>query len=397
MTPLLPAYDPLPQDVASWLVANDWRKVSRGEALAALWSRGPQEVVQPLAREASDYALRFADMLRRLAAWEHKPEEALAQEMTFEASDVSEWRASGVSARDFTVPLEDGFDLIRGARNAFVAAANSAIHRRGYVGHGSLKVAREHAKTVRMGQTRRGSYIVPIISRIPGATEQPEDGQERFNIDVSAQPFERRVMSLLAVSLDTVAELAIRSDSEPTMRQVNESVGNGVSYELCSALSSVLEAESFGDVDVAFSWARRVANNPDIEQVSLPKESGHVIRRMAERLRGSDVVAEQVIQGHVRLHRREPEEDEGFVYVRASVGDKQRTIGMTLTAEQMHEALMAADEKKQVYVRGRLVREQGRAWRFESISEFGIAEAAPLAWGVGREAHYQSVPHGAKG
>lgn len=67
----------------------------------------------------------------------------------------------------------------------------------------------------------------------------------------------------------------------------------------------------------------------------------------------------------------------------AAIGTKVRTVTVPLNREQVHEAQAAAAEERPVYIRGRLVREQGRAWHFESVSEFGVAEAAPLAWGSG--------------
>jgi hypothetical protein len=144
--------------------------------------------LQPTLRDASDYDLRVSQMLRSLASWSQRSVEAIVEEMIHEGSDVTEWRANGLHAHDFSVPLEDGLNLVQAVRNVFIAAANAAIRRRGYFGHSTLKAAREHAYAVRMGQTRRGSYVIPIISRVPGVVEQT-DGQGRLDVEVSAQPF----------------------------------------------------------------------------------------------------------------------------------------------------------------------------------------------------------------
>ncbi len=58
-----------------------------------------------------------------------------------------------------------------------------------------------------------------------------------------------------------------------------------------------------------------------------------------------------------------------------------------LSADQTHEAHVAHDEKRPIFVRGRLVREQGRQWFSESLSDFGFAEAAPIAWFQGQAAN----------
>lgn len=378
-----PTYDPLPEDISNWLAGHDWQRIADSPQRPALWTLGSRELLQPTLRDASDYELRVTQMLRSLASWSERSVEALAEEMIHEGSDVTEWRASALHDLDYSVPLDDGLTLVQSVRNAFVAAANAAIQRRGYFGHSTLKAAREHARVVRMGQTRRGSYIVPIISRVPGVTEQTDEQQRRLDIEVSAQPFERRVMAQLADALQAVHELAVQGDHEPSPRELNERIGDGVSHELCAALESMLAAGSFGDIDVSFSWARRAASHPDVRRVEFPKESRTVIGNMAENLRGSDVIAEQVLSGFVWITKHTAGDSEGSIKVHAQIGTKVRTVTVPLSREQVHEAQAAAAEERPVFVRGQLVREQGRAWHFESVSEFGVAEAAPLSWGSG--------------
>ena len=93
------ASDPLPEEVSSWLAGNEWRRITRTTGRAALGTRGTEELLQPTLRDASDYDLRYADMLRRLSVSEQKSAEALAQEMIQEGSDVTEWRAVGAPPR----------------------------------------------------------------------------------------------------------------------------------------------------------------------------------------------------------------------------------------------------------------------------------------------------------
>lgn len=376
-----PAYDPRPEDIASWLADHDWQRASQNPQRPVLWSLGGQELLQPTLRDANDYDLRLAQMLRTLAGWSNRSVEALAEEMVHEGSDVSEWRAGGLHARDFSIPLEDGLNLVQSVRNAFVAAANATIHRRGYFGHGSLKAAREHAKSVRMGQTRRGSYVIPIVSHIPDEIAQVDEVQGRLDVEVSTQPFERRVMAQLAEALDAIRQLAVTSDREPSQRELNESVARGVSHELCSALDSALTSKSFGDLDVKFAWARRAARHPDVGHVEFPRAAGPVIHNMAEKLRGSDVIAEQVMSGTVWQTKYEHGDQAGSIKVRTQIGRRTRTVTVPLNADQMHTVYEAAAQDRPVFVQGQLVRELGRAWYFQSVSEFGVAESAPISWG----------------
>jgi len=95
------------------------------------------------------------------------------------------------------------------------------------------------------------------------------------------------------------------------------------------------------------------------------------------------VIAEQVLSGFVWITKHTAGDSEGSIKVHAQIGTKVRTVTVPLSREQVHEAQAAAAEETPVFIRGQLVREQGRAWHFESVSEFGVAEAAPLAWGSG--------------
>ncbi|MFK4085023.1 hypothetical protein ACI2LF_12995 [Kribbella sp. NPDC020789] len=367
-------FDVAPEDVTSWLTANGWERISSGRGAAALWTRARDELLQPLTQEALDYPLRLDEMLRTLSKVEERDPTQLTQEIANEGADICEWRAEGESTHDATISLEDGSRLIQGARSAFVAAANATIHRRGYFGHSSARAAREYAKSVRMAQTRRGSYIIPIISRIPSATLTARDQQDTLEIQVEAQPFERRVMARLAEALTTVEELAVDVADAPSTQILNQAVASGVSHELCASLADVLSADSVEGLSISFGWARRLPVQRHIGRVRLPKNCLPILISMAEELRGSEVVAEQTVVGYVRGHRGEPDEESREVTVRASVGQRDRLVRMSLGRDDFHQALMAADERRPVFVTGTLAREPGRQWRFDSISNFGYAE-----------------------
>jgi hypothetical protein len=66
-----------------------------------------------------------------------------------------------------------------------------------------------------MGQTRRGSYIVPVISRLPILEPEDEDDAVLFE-DVTYQPFARTAMLRLAEGLTALRELDARLKSANT-------------------------------------------------------------------------------------------------------------------------------------------------------------------------------------
>jgi hypothetical protein len=379
-------HEPLPEEVASWLITHGWTKLTTLSDRPALWTLGDSEVLQPTLTTGSDYHLRLEQLLQSLAQLSGDSPAALAEQMLAEGADVIEWRAVGEWGRDDSIPLDDGLLLLQSVRSAFVAAASSSMQRRAYFGHGTLKAARAHARLVRMGQTRRGSYIIPIISRIPGALAHADEAQQTLDLEVTSQPFERRVVVQLAQALARVQNLAVGAGHEPSRRELIESVGDGVSHELCASIDAALSAPSFAAVDVKFTWAPRAGLHPDVRKVEFPRDAQPIVHRMAEALRGSDVIAEQTLSGYVYRITKEPGEDFAEVKIKTSIGKKTRTVTLQLTPEQTHEAHVAHDEERPILVRGRLVREQGRQWFYESLSEFGFAQAAPIEWFHGQAA-----------
>lgn len=368
------AFDLQPADVASWLSAQGWSALPAKSRTARLWRRGESEVLQPLIPEASDYLLRWFDMLASLSREEGRNPESLANEMLYEGADVCEWRASHKFAIDHTIPLADGERLIRSAREAFVAAASATIQRRAYFGHSITRAARDHANAVRMGQTQSGSYVVPIISRVPGATVPVEEDQRRFDLDVAPQPFERRVMLQLADSLSAVRMLLDERRADFSVSRLNDTVGLGVSHELCGALVGSLTAGAVSELRMTFGWARRAPVSNGTGTVEFSREDAAPIGRMATLLRGSDVVADQTVYGFIRGLRRDRDEPNGTVTMRAAIGPEQRLVRMDLGPELYDLAGTAHAQRRLVSVFGRLVREAGRTWHFSEVRDLALME-----------------------
>jgi len=365
-----------PEDAANYLAATGWRSRPARQSIATLWHRQTdgeeQELLVPLRPEARDYEERWIDLLGRLADFDHKSPETLSEEMLYYGADVAEWRVSNGTLVDFTIPLADATRFINGARDAVVAAASATIQRRSYFGHGKPKQARDYANRVRMGQTRRGSYIIPIISRTPSVGTEPDD--RRLDIQTEVEPFERAVMSRLAESLDTVQRLANDVNQPPTMRSLNESVAVGVSSELCGAVANILGTDTISTLDVRFAWARQLSPRKEAPtHVEFSKEAAPIIRGMAESLRQSDSSAQQQIVGYVVNLHREEDEPEGVVTVRAETGSVQRNIKMRLSATDYGQATSAHDERRPVIVTGTLRRESGKAMWLVDVGSFGYA------------------------
>jgi hypothetical protein len=361
-----------PADVTDWLSAHGWSETGRLGDIASRWETDGHGVVVPLLDTSPDFGLRWDEMLTGLADALDTDPEGVVLAVTKAGSDIAEFRAAGEGRIDDSIPLGDAAVLIESVRRLLQASANSTLQPRSYYGHSLPDAAREHARSVRMGQTRRGSYIVPVISRVPILEAEDDDDALLFEDDVY-QPFARSAMLRLAQGLTTLRDLT-HSKAQPTRSQITESVGAGVSSELCEAVASTLETESIANLDVSFSWAERLPVSSAYDRVVLEGAAAPAVREVANILKGQAVVGRQTFVGYVKRLDRGEEDEIGRITLRALDNDKARNITMDLTDDDYHVAGEANTDRRMVSATGVLQREPGRALRFTEVTDFHLIQ-----------------------
>lgn len=374
-TQALTAQSIVPEDVTAWLRGLGWTRDGVLGDIAQSWQRGERQVVVPTLTSSPDFTLRWSEMLTSLSRALGTDAAGVLLAVAKAGSDIAEFRASGQI--DDTLPLGDASTLIDSVRRAIQASANSALQPRSYFGHSVPDAARLHASGVRMAQTRQGSYIVPVISRLP--ILKPDDVEDALLFeDVEYQPFARRAMLRLAEGLSTLRELT-HGASAPSGSSITEAVGVGVSSELCEAVANTLDTASIADLHVAFAWADRLPARQAPTAVAIAGEASAAIRQVGEVLKGSPVVGRQTIVGYVKRLDRGEEDEVGRVTLRALDNDKARNISLELNDADYHVAGVANTDRRIVSATGVLHREPGRALRFSEVSDFRLMEQLPLA------------------
>lgn len=361
-----------PADVAEWLGLHGWRRVAHLGEIAERWQGESNQVTVPMLESSPDFALRWAEMLDQLSRTLDTDPAGVMLAVTKAGSDVAEFRATGQI--DDSLPLGDAATFIDSVRRWMQASANSALQPRSYFGHSVPDAAREHARKVRMGQTRRGSYIVPVISRLPILSPDDDDDAVLFD-EVSYQPFARTAMLRLAEGLGTLRDLT-HGPTAPSRSKITEAVGAGVSSELCEAVANTLETESISGLEISFNWAERlpVANAPRV--MSLEEDAVEVIRQVENILKGEPVVGRQTVTGYVKRLDRGEDDEVGRVTLRILDNDKARNVTIELNDDDYHVAGEANTERKMVSATGILHRTPGRALRFTEVDQFRFLENA---------------------
>lgn len=363
----------LPADVTQWLRIHGWVHAGSLGNIAQRWQRADAGVVVPLLASSPDFSLRWSEMLQRLARSFDTDPAGVLLAVVKSGSDIAEFRASGQI--DDSLPLGDAASFIDSVRRAMQASANSALAPRGYFGHSLPDAARDHARGVRMAQTRRGSYIVPVISRLPVLEPDDDEDAVLFN-EPTFQPFARRAMLTLARGLEALRDLT-HEEAEPARSRIVEAVGAGVSYELCDAIIATLDTDSITDLDVSFTWAERLPISKEPSSLRLESAAIPQLRRVGRFLRGEPMIGRQTVVGYVKGLDRGGEDEDGRITLRMLDNDKARNVYMTLSEDDYNKAGDANTRRRMVSATGVLHREPGRALRVSEVSDFHLLERLP--------------------
>ncbi|MFG2863125.1 hypothetical protein [Streptomyces sioyaensis] len=360
-----------PKEIRSYLKVTGWSPVSGG-ALAELWSLpGPAEevVLVPMKPGAPDFDKRTRILVEDLARIESRTVHAVHSAIATIYHDVTDLRASHPSLSDGSIPLEAGYELFISARRLRVASAAAAIRRQGHFRNFPTR-ARDQAREVRLGQTRRGSYIVPIISQARSPEDVYAPQQEHIDIQVEETLFDRRVTATMSRALGVLEEMA-GAEREPTPSEIADSVGEGVSYELCQALSKVVRSDSVAALDITFNWSQVAAPPPGSSpHVEFNEAAINIVNRVSDHLKTQLYTHEHIIYGVITDLSRRPEDETGRVGIETLIKRRRRTVWIDLPDRDYHQAVRCHDLGVPVRVRGVLSSPPGGHATME-VSDFG--------------------------
>jgi hypothetical protein len=352
--------DPAPSvqvdELTTYLRLTSWTPTTGGP-VAQLWSHPQYEeetLLVPLRATASDYDKRMRILIHQLADLERRDPQTISSEISLIYFDVTQLRADHPQLIDDSIPLNAGYQLFESARKIVISSAAATIRRQGHFGQSVPLKARDHARHVRLGQTRRGSYILPVISPARPAPPPLDGDQLHLDMDVEETLFDRRVMTTMAHALKTLEEMASR-DRLPSPSEIADSVGEGVSRELCIALDSIITSTEITELDVEFNWSRASQPmSPEVAMLTFPRESSVVVEHVAEKLKSIRRQREHVLFGLITdLHRGADEEAlGGRIGMETIIDRRRRVVWMDLDEEAYQQAVRYHGSRTRVVARG---------------------------------------------
>lgn len=328
-------------------VYGDYSDIYAGEELP--------EIILPRTQQIDDYDNVVSRLIQVFAKVAEIDELTLYRDLVTADRDVLRVRVSD-SDGSGDVPVNDGLNLLSGAQEMILAAACSLSESRALYRAGANREAGEYLDRVRLGQTEHGSFALTLLAPIvPPRIRQallPE-------LELDDDPIERRVTRRLASALRASRE-AIEKTASGDVDAFSKAIGSGVSANLCEALVKLIEP--FPSIDTSVVWARTRPMNKTRDNVNFDADDVPILREAARSFRDREPQPDTQVFGIVRTLKREEDEVEGTVSLRASIDGHNRSVVAVLEQSDYERAVQAHGAKAPVVMRGDLER-YGQRWR----------------------------------
>ncbi|MGY0386368.1 hypothetical protein ACWZJV_05295 [Nocardioides sp. WG-D5] len=370
----------------SWTIQQDlgWEQVW---ANAEVQHRGsPMYLHIPRNNRLEDYQLRLAQAVEAIGQAYGWTLPTIAERVSAIRADLFFVRVDQ-SSKDGTIPLRQASELLESIDSMVRSAALTAHNPRG-TGKGRLpEYVRDFlAEDVRMGHTKRGSFIITVAARLdtdelPGFPASPHDDTagtvaerifaappvEEPPVEEPMANYTRRVMTTLSRSLEVTQRYVVAGGSSD---ELEEAVAQGMRLPLIKALRTAGGGEGVRGLDLSFEWSALEPMWADVpSEIRIDREVltslEPVERQLAKR---DEEPRQETIVGAVVELKRAADADsntgeyEGEVVIQGEIDGRQRRVTVPLHGDDYDWAIQAHRRRIPFTVSGRLEK-VGRSWR----------------------------------
>jgi len=351
-----------PAALSAFARMEGWSKVEAYGPHADVYAAdGLPEIVLPRTDRLVDYASTVSRLIDVFSTITDRDELATYRDLVGADRDVVRVRASGTDD-DGSVFLDAGVKIVSQSRDMLLAAACAARSAQPLFRAGANKEASDYMSRVKLGQTEHGSFVVTLLAPVPPLLTQPTlfGAWAQFDDEPMERMVTRRLMQALEASR-SAAEMALSGEAGAFDRAIND----GVSANLCEAVAGLIE-QSDG-LDISVTWAlTRPAPEP-YRKVTFSQSDAGILKEAARTFRLKQPKPDVTLYGTVHKLRRDQEDVDGVVTLKAIVEDKMQSVRAILDQSNYSIATQAHDAKKPVIVNGDLER-VGQRWQLTNAS-----------------------------
>lgn len=357
-----------PLDIAMYLFSKGWEEFDNIPNKLSYWKWQDNFLLLPYNSGSDEYALCVLDILKSLEQIENRSQVEIFKDIQTSTSDIVRIRANAPEAAEGSIPIEMGVELVKQAKEMVLAAACSEINPLPYYPSNKPRQAVAYLNNVKMGQTEQGSYVLPIISKLP----LNRLGQTTLIAD---DPYERRVIKNLVQALNEVKFAATISESTGSMEVFRDSVRNGVSANLCEAIVGITSFENtYRDLELKISWSHKLPVKDDVPTgVFLQAQLMPIIEKASTYLKEFSPREDFIVHGPVLRLEKLKESELGKVTLVTTIDGESRYVWLELPERDYHLAIQAHDKNIIVKTKGTLVKE-GKFYWLRNFLYFKIDE-----------------------
>lgn len=275
--------------------------------------------------------------------------------------DLTEFSADDDDMPD-SVSLDVGAALVDNARSLVRSSATSSrIDRLAIEGNYS-SVGDRLAKQARMGHTRSGSYVLPVLMLLPRLGEEVADGR-LYNPDAYRESDERRVTRTLAQSLVAIQKVIVDPDRVPTRDVLSDLIVAGVTREAVLAVERVLSAGA-NAFTAQFDWARAPGEPSGLPpKATFQREATGILRDAAGMMRTKRPPRGERLNGLIVAMRDDPGEPYGEMTLQTVRSGRSCEVRVTLERARLQMAHRWFENHEAIGVQGKIIRDPGKSLR----------------------------------
>lgn len=354
-----------PAALAAFARGEGWSKTDTFGAHADVYAgRGRPEIILPRTDRLADFASVVSRLIVIFAEVAKSDELATYRDLVVADRDVIRVRAFD-GDDDGTISLDAGVKIVAQARDMLLAAACAVRTPQPFYRAGANKEAIDYMHRVKLGQTEHGSFVVTLLSPVPPLLQpQLDPSWTRFDDEPMERMVTRRLMDALEASR-SAAELALSGDGTA----FEKAVAAGVSANLCEAVASLIEQSD--NLDISVTWARTRPTPETRRNVVFSGSDAEIMKEAARTFRLRQPRENVTLFGTVHKLKRDQDEAEGVVTLKAMVDDQPQSVSALLDPAAYSIAVQAHEAKRPVIMNGDLKR-VGHRWHLTNanVSEF---------------------------
>jgi len=357
-----------PAALSAYARTVGWTRIeSYGEHSDVYAAERMPEVILPRTQRLGDYARIVSQLIEIFAKIAERDELSLYRDLVTADRDVVRVRIT--ESDDGSLTVDQAVDLVGGSRDMLLAAACSLREPQPLYRAGANREASDLLRRVRLGQTEQGSFVVTLLTPIvpapmPTLFEDPDD---------QGAPIQRRMTRRLAEALAAARE-ATEDAVAGDQTAFADSVGKGVSANLCEALVKLIG--SCPTLDISIVWARtRPMESPSVV-VQFGGADSAVLSEAARLFRDREPRPDATLFGFVQRLERDETAVDGSINLRTSIDGRNHSVAAALGRSDYDAAIQAHSRRSPVILEGDLER-IGQRWRLLNPRIVGVISDEP--------------------